>query len=518
MFVKKKRNRSGTTSVVVVEKLKNTYKVRITIGISSNEMDLKQFVEQGKQWISDYKRKLLPELDLFGAEKKAQANEQALVLQLLDNIENILLNGTELILDKVFNRVGFNQIEDEIFRKLVQTRLSCPSSKSATVEYLKNHFDEDVNLTKIYRYLDKLNHSQRDKIQDISVVHTRQLLGGQIGVLFYDVTTLYFETDKEDELRKTGFSKEGRHSNPQIILGLLVSMDGYPLAYCIHEGNKYEGHTMLPVVKEFVNKYQLDDFVVVADSSLMTEQNLIEMEENGYQYIVGSRIKSESKSVKQWILSQPKIDRQIVELEKERGRRLLVGYTEDRAKKDAHNRQKGVKRLEKLYKRGSLTKEHINKRGYNKFLTIENNIAVSINYDKIDEDTQWDGLKGYLTNTDLSVEQIYAAYHNLWNMERVFRIAKSKIEIRPIFHFTRKRIEAHICICFAALKVYKELERTLKQTHINMSVDKVLNMARTITTIQIKMPINNRILSKTMIMKRHKRIEILFDENFWGTH
>jgi transposase len=518
MFVKKKRNRSGTTSVVVSEKINNKYKEHITIGISSEESTIIQFVEKGKEWISDYHRKYSPELDLFGAEKEAQANEKEHILQLLNHIENILLNGTELVLDRVFNKIGFNQIEDDIFRKLVQTRLSYPSSKSATVEYLKNHFDEDFNLTKIYRYLDKLNHIQRDKIQDISVIHTQRLLGGQIGVMFYDVTTLYFETDKEDDLRKTGFSKEGRHNNPQIILGLLVSIDGDPLAYCIHEGNKYEGHTMLPVVKEFVNKYQLDDFVVVADSGLMTEYNLVEMEESGYQYIIGARIKSEAKSIKQWILSQPKIDLKMIELDKGGSRRLLVGYTEDRAKKDAYNRQKGVKRLEKLYKRGSLTKEHINKRGYNKFLKIENNIAVSINYDKIDEDMQWDGLKGYITNTKLSVEQIYTAYHNLWNIEKAFRISKSKIEIRPIFHFTRKRIEAHICICFVALKVYKELERILKQTNINMSVDKVLNMAKTITTIKIKMPVNNQILSKTMIMKRHKKIEILFDENFWGTH
>ena len=518
MFVKKKRNRSGTTSIVIAEKYNKTYKEHITIGVSSDESEIKQFVDEGKRWISNYRRNLSPELDLFGTEKHSQDLEKELVLQLLNNVENILLNGTELILDRVFNSVGFNQIEDEIFRKLVQSRLSYPGSKSATVEYLKNHFDEDVNLTGIYRYLDKLNHTQQDKIQDISVTHTQQLFGGQIGVMFYDVTTLYFETDQEDELRKTGFSKEGRHSNPQIILGLLVSLDGYPLAYCIHEGNKYEGRTMLPVVKEFVDKYRLSDFVVVADSGLMTEQNLVEMEENGYQYIIGARIKSEAKSIKRWILSQPKIDRQMIELDKGGGRRLLVGYTEDRDRKDAHNRQKGVKRLEKLYKRGTLTKEHINKRGYNKFLKIDNSIAISINYDKIDEDMQWDGLKGYLTNTELPTEHVYAAYQNLWNMERAFRIAKSKIEIRPIFHFTRKRIEAHICICFVALKVYKELERILKQTQINMSVDKVLNMAKTITTIKIKMPLNNQTLSRTMIMKRHKRIEILFDEKFWGTH
>ena len=353
MFVKKKKNRSGTTSVVVAEKHNQIYKEHITIGISSEESEIKQFVAKGRQWILDYNRKLAPELDFFGTEKHSQDLEKDLVLQLLNHVENILLNGTELILERVFNKVGFNQIEDNIFRKLVQSRLSYPSSKSATVEYLKNHFDEDINLSKIYRYLDKLNHIQQDKIQNISVVHTQRLLGGQIGVLFYDVTTLYFETDKEDELRKTGFSKEGRHSNPQIILGLLVSADGYPLAYCIHEGNKYEGHTMLPVVKAFVNKYQLDDFVVVADSGLMTERNLLEMEEYGYQYIVGARIKSEGKSIKQWILSQPKIDRQMIELEKDRGRRLLIGYTDARAKKDAYNRQKGVKRLEKLYKQAN---------------------------------------------------------------------------------------------------------------------------------------------------------------------
>ena len=104
--------------------------------------------------------------------------------------------------------------------------MAYPTSKAATVEYLKNHFDEDVDLSKIYRYLDKLSDHQHEIVQDISVRHTEKLFGGNIGVLFYDVTTLYFEADYEDELRKTGFSKEGRHSNPQIILSLLVSLGG----------------------------------------------------------------------------------------------------------------------------------------------------------------------------------------------------------------------------------------------------------------------------------------------------
>ena len=122
-----------------------------------------------------------------------------------------------------------------------------------------------------------------------------KLFGGNIGVLFYDVTTLYFEADYEDDLRKTGFSKEGRHSNPQIILGLLVSLGGYPLAYCIHEGNKYEGHTMLPTINEFVSKYGLENFVVVADSGLMNNANIAELEAHGYKYIIGAKIKNESQ-------------------------------------------------------------------------------------------------------------------------------------------------------------------------------------------------------------------------------
>jgi transposase len=171
--------------------------------------------------------------------------------------------------------------------------------------------------------------------------------------------------------------------------------------------------------------------------------------------------------------------------------------------------------LEKAYRRGSLTKENINKRGYNKFLDINTQINVAINYDKIAEDAAWDELKEYLTNTTIPTDQVYAAYHNLWNVERAFWIAKSKIEIRPMFHFIRRRIEAHVCICFIALKVYKELERVLKATDIKMSVDKVLNMAKTITTIQITLPLNQTVLNKTMIMKRHKRITKLFDDDFW---
>ena len=517
MFIRKKKYPSGNIGIVIAEKIDGKMKELATIGIAKKPEEIDTLMSKGREWIDKEQERRHPRLDLFGEERSQCEAELLSAEQVLSCITNISINGADLILDRVFDKVGFNRIEDPVFRQLVKARLSYPASKAATVEYLKNHFDEDVSLSKIYRYLDKLSDSQHEIVQDISVLHTKRILDGHIGVLFYDVTTLYFEADYEDELRKTGFSKEGRHSNPQIILGLLVSMGGYPLAYCIHEGNKYEGHTMLPVVTEFVRKYRLENFIVVADSGLMNGDNIADLETNGYRYIIGAKIKNESRKIQEWILGQPKLDNRMVEYDKGNGRRLLVGYTDDRARKDAYNREKGIRRLEKAYRRGTLTKENINKRGYNKLLKMEGDIKVAIDYDKLEADAKWDGLKGYLTNTDIPAGEIYAAYHNLWHVERAFRISKSKIEIRPMFHFTRRRIEAHVCICFVALKVYKELERLLKLSQVNMSVDKVLALAQTIVTIQITLPKNKQVISRTMLMKRHQRIAPLFSDDFWVT-
>lgn len=517
MFLRKKKYPSGNIGVIVVEKTKGRMQELYTVGIASTLEELPRLVSKGKEWIDREQARRHPRLDLFGEERQACVREYQEAERVISNISNVFLNGADMLLNHVFDSVGFNKIEDPAFRQLVKARLSYPASKAATVEYLKNHFDEDLNLSKIYRYLDKLSGRQHDIVQDISVRHTQDILGGAIGVLFYDVTTLYFEADREDDLRKTGFSKEGRHHNPQIILGLLVSIGGYPLAYCIHEGNKYEGHTMLPVIKDFVNKYKLDDFIVVADSGLMNNDNISDLEALGYKYIIGAKIKTESKQVKEWILGLPKQDGHMAEYDKGGRRRLLISYSDDRARKDVYNREKGVRRLEKAYRTGKLTKSNINKRGYNKFLTMDGDVKVTINHDLLKDDARWDGLKGYLTNADIPVADIYAAYHNLWHVEKAFRISKSKIEIRPMFHFTRRRIEAHICICFVALKVYKELERILKCENVDISVDKVLELAKTVVTIQIKLPKNKQTIEKVMLMKRHQKIAFLFDEKFWVT-
>lgn len=510
MFIRKKRNRSGTTSIVVVQKRKGVSREIITIGTSNDASVLESLYIKGKKWISSH----LGEQDIFEVHDKA-LEERQVIEYLLSNVENILLNGVQMILNNVFKLNGFDLIEDEIFRQLVIARLSQPMSKAATVEYLKSHFDEDAQLHRIYRYLDKLYNTQREKIQQISVEHTRRILGGKIGLLFYDVTTLYFEADYGDELRETGFSKDGKHGQPQVVLGLLVSKDGYPLSYSIFNGSQYEGRTMLPVVEDFVHRFNLDDFIVVADSGLMNQRNIALLESGNYKYIIGARIKNESNVIKTWALSLAKQDGEFNETRKGLAR-LIVGYSDNRAKKDRYNREKGVKRLERAYRSGNITKENINKRGYNKFLEISDNVKVTISRDKIEQDEKWDGLKAYLTNTKLPAQEVYEQYSGLWSIERAFRITKDTLEMRPMFHFTPKRIEAHVCICFAAYKVYKELERILKISRINMSVDKVLDIAKTITTIKINLPICGNKMTHTMLLtQRHKSIAQLFDENFW---
>jgi len=348
------------------------------------------------------------------------------------------------------------------------------------------------------------------------VDHTRKILGDHLGVVFYDVTTLYFETDNELDLKKSGFSKDGKHANPQIVLGLLVSIGGYPLSYSIFKGNQYEGYTLIPVIDDFVRKFSLNDFVVVADSGLINAKNILLLEQAGYKYIIGSRIKNESDAVKSWILSQEKVDKEFWEYRKQVGQRLILSYTDKRARKDAYNRKKGIVRLEKSYKSGVVNKENINKRGYNKFLELNQNVGVSINYEKIKDDQRWDGLKGYVTNTDLPAPMVYEQYYGLWQIEQSFRITKSNLEIRPIFLFNEKRIEAHICICFVALKVYREIERRLQKSGIKLSVDKVIKIAKTITTIKVRLPDIDEHITKTLLLTpKHRSIEMLLNNDFW---
>lgn len=496
MFVRKKKNKSGVISVQVIDKSTGKYKMIKTIGSCSDLKMVDHFVEKGEIWIKNK----------IGQKELDFTCERDFTETILDNIEQITVVGTSLLLGNIFDEIGFDAIGDPLFKQLVIARLCFPASKLKTTDFLSKYHFLSVEPQHIYRYLDKLHSSQKELVQDISYAHSLKILDNEISIVFYDVTTLYFEVDNEDEIRKAGFSKEGKHQNPQILLGLLVSVDGYPLAYEIFEGNKYEGHTMLPVINEFKERYNIDSLVIIADSGLLTNANIQELCNGGYEFILGARIKSENTFIKDQILNFDYTDTNEQIITKENGIRLLVTHSEKRAKKDKYNREKGLAKLEKKIKSGKLTKSNINNRGYNKYLKMDGEISLTIDMEKFNSDNKWDGLKGYLTNTEMSNKEIVDNYAHLWKIEKAFRISKHDLKIRPIFHRIQRRIEAHICISFVAYKIYKELERQLKFKDIMLSPEKAIDIAKTIYAIQVKTPNKQHIVSKTILMTEEQKM------------
>lgn len=507
MFVRKRKNKTGTISVVVVLKQQGKFTEVKNFGIVASEAEADVLQKKAKRWIDEYGGQQLIDFD----DRRGREREET--ERVVSNMDSLLINGTQLLLGRIYDSIGFNAIEDDVLRHLVIARLTQPRSKLATVDYLKSYYDEDVDLNRIYRYMDKLHSTQQELAQSISVEHTRSLFGGRLGLVFYDVTTLYFESAAEDELRSPGFSKDGKTAETQVVLGLLVSEGGYPLSYSVFNGKQYEGYTMIPMIDDFRQRYGLgDDFVVVADSGLMNGRNIALLRQAGYKYVIGARIRNEAEDVKGWILSQQLANGEFAELVRKGDERLIIGYSQKRADKDAYNRKRGIARLRKAYSKGTLTKEQVNRRGYNKFLKISRDVTVEINENKIAEDAKWDGLKGYITNTSLEPKQVVEQYHGLWVVERAFRVSKGALEMRPMFHFTPRRIEAHVCICFVAYKVYKELERLIKENGIPHSVDKVIDIAKTVITVRINMPENSQVFTKTMFLTdRHRSIEPLFN-------
>ena len=507
MFVRKKPNKSGVVSIQILEKRSGKSTLLKTVGSSSDPEKIKELFEQGKRLINELRGQSFLNFDIH--------NEAQLVDLFFSGIRELSLAGPELLLGKLFDEIGFNTIKEDLFRHLVITRLCYPASKLKTVDYLFKHKGIAIDVESVYRYLDKLNSKQKEKVQEISYTHTLQILNNELNLVFYDVTTLYFEAEQEDELRKTGFSKDGKHQQPQIVLGLLVSTVGYPLAYEIFEGNKFEGHTMLPVIEAFKTKYELKELIVIADAGLMSNDNILELQSKNYRYIIGARIKNENKIVQKKILATALKNGESVAIVKDENSRIIISYSDARATKDAANRKRGLEKLKKNLAKGKLTKQHINNRGYNKYLKLEGDLKISINEEKYQDDSKWDGLKGYTTNSPLPKDEIIENYNQLWHIEKAFRISKTDLRIRPIYHRLKRRIEAHICIAFCAYKVYKELDRQLKTKKADMSPEKAIDIAKTIFKITIQTKLSNTLHSRLYIDKdEQRRLLKLFDLDF----
>jgi len=489
--VRKKKNSSGSISIHIVDRSSRGYKVVETLGSSKDPDEIEQLYKKALGRIDELEYNLL----YFSKTN----NKKELLKQLLSEYttQDFIPIGDELIFGRLFDTIGCNKVFENLqkthirkieekqflFRSLVISRILYPGSKLELIHYLDYFKHQEITTDIIYRFLDTIYQEEiKTQIEQCVFEHTKEIMNGTITATFYDVTTLYFESESEDDLRRIGFSKEGKLARPQILLGLFTTLEGYPLSFEIYEGNKYEGHTLIDILQKFQTRFQLGKKpIVVADRGMLTHANIAFLENNGYKYILAYKIKNIDNALKERIANLTFVDDgtiHILELQKEIPykdgekkqilkikQKLILSYSTKRAKKDKRTREKALKKIEDRLSKKNITKSDLKLSYYAKYLDIDDKCTIKykLNQNKVMQDERLDGIKGFATNDfSLNANDVIAHYQNQYDVERAFRISKTDLRIRPIYHRVEERIKAHVLISFVSYAVYKEFERRLK--------------------------------------------------------
>jgi hypothetical protein len=339
----------------------------------------------------------------------------------------------ELGFDRTFLKRGNEGVAKSLYH-LVMARIANPGSKRASVKKLSEDFGVKIPLQKVYRMMDRIDNKTLDRIQNITRQATIDLFKEKIDVLFYDCTTLYFESFEEDELKQNGYSKDMKFNQPQVILALLATQEGLPIGYEVFPGASFEGHTLIPILKKLQTRYEINQIVFVADAGMLNEDNLKLLDKEGFKYVVGARLKNTTKRIQEQILNhsiyekskEEKSIEKLAVIPQSEKRNLIVSFSEKRAKKDRADREKAIEKLKKkLNKNKTDPKTFLNNYGYKKYLMITGNTEININQEKVETESQWDGLHGVITNIkDMEAESIISRYRDLWQIEECFRLTK----------------------------------------------------------------------------------------------
>lgn len=464
MFVRRTKVKNGATAIRIVETVKvgKKYKQRLVkhVGQSKDEQEL-VLLEQ-------VARTLMQKLEPSDKKQMRTTNFKAVPSDVsINDLEEVnrYSEGVFQVFGKTYNQLGLNHLIkgtrkddqwNEILRSLVLLRLSDPTSKRESVSLLDKDYGQRYPLEKIYRAMDKA-YNFIDDAKEIILNESQRLSGGEISCLLYDVTTLYFESFTEDGLREFGFSKDCKFKEVQIVLSLFTNDEGLPIGYKVFPGKTSEGKTLLENLKEVKEKLGVSKIKLFADRAMFTWNNLEEMERMGIKYVVAAKLKSLKKSLKDQIVTGRGTGEDNWKNEYDYdGRRLIVSYSSDRAKNDQAQRQRLIERLLKKEKGGNLrARDLISNQGTKKYINVTED-KCTINREKIEQDEQWDGLHGVITNDkDVGANEILSGYRRLWKIEEVFRISKTDLKMRPIYHWKKERIETHILICYLALAIGK---------------------------------------------------------------
>lgn len=373
-----------------------------------------------------------------------------------------------------------------IILDLVIMRIIEPTSKLRTLELIERYFHIHYGMS-TYKTFQKILKSKGD-IESAALAVVKDIFSENIYFVLYDVTTLYFETYKQDELRITGYSKDDKSKQPQIVIGLLVTKSGFPLAHEVFSGNTFEGKTMLPVLETFSKTHKVAMPTVVADAAMLSEKVLSELEARNIHYIVGARVANLSfeliKAIAEKLKGQ---DNTSIRMSSKHGD-MICSYSKERYKKDKREMEKHIEKAEKLVARNESGSRA-------KFVRKTDNHSVEINKELINKTNLLLGIKGYCTNItedEFSNSDVIKCYHELWHVEQAFRMSKSDLASRPIFHYKKDTIKAHVLVCFVALMLAKYLEIVS-----GLSIRRIRDLIWNVTDAYIR----NNISGKTYVMR-----------------
>lgn len=496
---------SGNTAVQVVYRHNHKTEIVKHIGTARSQKEKGQLIQLAYQYIGRNKNMppLLPEVFT------GQENDFLLSLKYLKAGANYHTFAYEVLL-YFYALNGFENVKSNLLRDLAFMRIIEPCSKLQAVRLLKEYFAIIYPINSVYEGLRGIG-QLKEQTEKVAVTFAKQNLSFDFSLVFYDVTTLYFETQKSDEdvenkdgnlikgLRKQGFSKDNKSSQPQILIGLLVTKEGYPVAVEIFEGNTFEGKTMIPVILRFQEKYHIKTLTVIADAGMLSFANMEELKKHQLTYIVGARMGNLSETLMREIsTSLHSTEGLFIKRETPHGT-LICDYSRKRASKDKSDREKQIRKAERQIEEGNpILKRY-------PFLKEKTKIVYRLNIELIEKDKLLDGLKGYYTNvTNMDESLIVARYRDLWHVEKAFRIAKSDLEARPIFHHKRESIEAHIGIVFVSLCLAKCLE-----LQTGYSIKKVRDSIWRILDIELIDTLTNKTFIKRMELEGNEIAALL---------
>ena len=508
MYIRKKKWKKGT-SVQIVQWVREWTKVKQKvlkyIWIKENwdiywindlmkaAEYIKYELENGKQtWLMPFNDVEIELNNEIKEEQKEREKQKKELTQIKVNILNIeeekrVIKGVVDVYWHMYQQLWFENIfwtkqktknYANILRDITLARIASPKSKRASIELLDSDYWININLQSVYDMMWEINDEKINQIQDISFQYTKTILNEKINVLFMDGTTLYFESQKEDDFREKWYSKDWKFSETQVALTLLVTESWIPVWYKLYNWSHYEWNSLKDLIEEVEKKFEINKVVLVADSWFLNEINTKFLNDRWNKYILWARIKNLPKKLIEqildkstYIVTQKDEEWNMTEwyIETEyKERRLIVNYAQNRAIKDKYERDKNIEKLKN--KEWKDMSELVSNFWYKKFLKQDWEATVVIDQEKVKTAELWDWLHWIITNDfELTSKEVRCYYKWLWQVEESFRINKHDLLIRPIFHWTQSKIKAHIAIAFMAFSLVRHLEYRLELNWYNYS-------------------------------------------------